>query len=135
MGRRNIPVNRPDKGTVQRIIEGNAQLLVSEAEQFGKAVERGGLSTSQVRNIFSAVKKMEQREFSPKVVEQLVLLKPKMAYAAARHDKAGLTALKEVLSDAIDVVATSTEKQKEHFKHFVNFFEAILAYHREAGGK
>jgi len=42
-----------------------------------------------------------------------------------------------VLSEAIDVVveADDPKAQAKRFKQFVNFFEAILAYHREAGGR
>jgi CRISPR-associated protein Csm2 len=36
-----------------------------------------------------------------------------------------------VLSDAIDLVG----RDRERFGHFVEFFEAILAYHRFYGGK
>lgn len=139
------------KNTIGNIIKGkgdkdsegsknSAKLLVQEAEVFGKVIKNGGLTTAQIRNIFGTVKKLEnklaQREdkdenFKSKIGDPLILLKPKLAYAAARHKrKPGLTALTNVLSDAIDLV-----KSKEDFERFVNFFEAILAYHRAAGGK
>lgn len=63
--------------------------------------------------------------------DELLLLKPKLAYAAAKPGaKKGIIDLKEVLSTAIDNVDDA-----DKFKNFVNFFEAILAYHRAAGGR
>ncbi len=139
------------KSTIKNIIKGqgdkdsegsknSAKLLVQEAEVFGKVIKNGGLTTAQIRNIFGTVKKLENKlaqrdnkdeNFKSKIGDPLILLKPKLAYAAARHKgKPGLTALTNVLSDAIDLV-----KSKEDFERFVNFFEAILAYHRAAGGK
>jgi CRISPR-associated protein Csm2 len=119
---------------VRTIITGDTKALVDTAEKLGFDLKRGDLTTSQIRNIFGIVKKMEHRDFSS---DELLLVKPKLAYAAARHNKAGLTKLKDVLSDAIDVVVETDDEeiQAERFKQFVNFFEAILAYHREAGGR
>ncbi|TEU17242.1 MAG: type III-A CRISPR-associated protein Csm2 [Anaerolineales bacterium] len=119
---------------VRAIIIGDTKALVDTAKKLGPDLKQGGLTTSQIRNIFGLIKKMERRDFSP---DRLLLVKPKLAYAAARHNKAGLTTLKDVLSDAIDVVVEEDDKevQAERFKQFVNLFEAILAYHREAGGK
>ena len=119
---------------VRGIITGDTKALVDTAKTLGSDLKRGELTTSQIRNIFGLIKKMERRDFSP---AQLLLIKPKLAYAAARHNKAGLTTLKDVLSEAIDVVVETDDRsvQAERFKQFVNFFEAILAYHREAGGR
>lgn len=119
---------------VRAIITGDTKALVDTAERLGLDLKRGELTTSQIRNIFGLIKKMERRDFSS---DQLLLVKPKLAYAAARHNKAGLTRLKDVLSDAIDVVVEADDQkvQAKRFKQFVNFFEAILAYHREAGGR
>jgi CRISPR-associated protein Csm2 len=119
---------------VRAIITGDAKALVDTAETLGPDLKRGELTTAQIRNIFGLIKKMEHRDFSP---GELLLVKPKLAYAAARHNKAGLTMLKDVLSDAIDVVVEVDDQkvQTRRFEQFVNFFEAILAYHREAGGR
>jgi CRISPR-associated protein Csm2 len=59
------------------------------------------------------------------------MLKPKMAYAAARAQGQGAKILTSVLSHAIDAVGSDASK----FPRFVDLFEAILAYHKAAGGK
>lgn len=62
---------------------------------------------------------------------ELVMLKPKMAYVAARANTQGAKTLAQVLSYAIDAVGSDYTK----FARFVDLFEAILAYHKAAGGK
>ena len=61
---------------------------------------------------------------------KLLMLKPKLAYAAKRHG-GGVNTLKNVLTQAIDRVGNDSEK----FNRFVDFFEAILAYHKAYGGR
>ena len=59
------------------------------------------------------------------------MVKPKMAYAAARASGQGAKILARVLSHAIDEVGSDARK----FARFVDLFEAILAYHKDEGGK
>ncbi len=107
------------------ITEGGA-VLVNAAEQHGKQLARN-LTTSQIRNIYGAVKKMQMR--GELDTHKLVMLKPKLAYAAKRHG-GGVETLRDVLTQAIDLVGNDSKK----FNRFVDFFEAILAYHRAYGG-
>lgn len=95
--------------------------------------ERTSVSTSQIRNIFGTVKSLEAKgEPNAEVISKLVLLKPKLAYAAGRHkDVPGMKDLQAILSDAIDLVF----ENKDRFGMFCGFFEAILAYHKAHGGK
>ena len=111
---------------VRQVIQQGGKTLVDVAEKLGPQLHRGGLTTSQIRNVFGAVKMMEMRGFKS---HEFVLLKPKLAYAAARAR--GAEKLKDVLSGAIDEVGNDETK----FARFVDFFEAILAYHKAAGGK
>lgn len=125
---------------VQQIIRTNdAKTLVTEAERFGKALADKRLTKAQIRNIFGTVRQIEASWQSAKdsavSLRQLLLLKPKLAYQAARSEPVG--SLRDVLDDAIDTVAEAKdpEKQLERFGRFVDLFEAILAYHTEAGGR
>lgn len=113
------------------ILAGNSEKMVKDAEELGKHLG-GGLSTSQIRNIFSEVKNM--RKFDR---NRLNLLRPKLAYTAGRHGKiirgeltGPIVDLQKILDDAIKQVDDDTK-----FKNFKNFFEAVLAYHRYYGGK
>ena len=111
------------------IVEGDTKELVEQAKNLGAHLVNRNLTTSQIRNVFSAVKRMEMKGFNQK---ELLLLKPKLAYASSRPGaKDGTKDLKDILTKAINYVGNS----KERFENFCNFFEAILAYHRAAGGK
>ena len=110
-----------------RVITEGGEILVKEAEQRGRQLARD-LTTSQIRNIYGAVKKMQMK--GQLDTHKLLMLKPKLAYAAKRHG-GGVDTLKDVLTQAIDLV----ENEQEKFNRFVDFFEAILAYHKFYGGK
>lgn len=111
----------------------SAKRMVAYAEKLAIDIYRD-VSTSQIRNAYGTVKKLEmQRDFSHKSYRELLLLKPKLAYARGRASKKEtFKKLEDALSAAIDAVDV---KQPETFKRFCNFFEAILAYHKANGGK
>lgn len=91
------------------------------------------LSTSQIRNIFGEVKRMQiSDQFSE---SKLLLLKPQMAYSAKRANKQGVEELRDLMNLCIETVIEAQEDQSDRFENFANFFEAILAYHRAFGGK
>ena len=110
-----------------RVINEGGEILVKEAEQRGQQLARN-LTTSQIRNIYGAVKKMQMKG-GKLDTHKLLMLKPKLAYAARRHG-GGVDTLKDILTQAIDLVGNDQKK----FNRFVDFFEAILAYHRAYGG-
>lgn len=121
------------KDVIERVDK--TDVLVAFSEAFGAflASRERDLTTSQIRNIFGEVKKIEmdwQRNPEGSWV-RLQLLRPKLAYAARKADKPGAFALKEMLSEAI----LHVNGKAENFERFVNFFEAILAYHKAAGGR
>ena len=125
------PQRQADRGSTRvnldaRVITEGGEILVKEAEQRGQQLARN-LTTSQIRNIYSAVKKMQMK--GELDTHKLLMLKPKLAYAAKRHG-GGVDTLKDVLTQAIDLVGSDSKK----FDRFVDFFEAILAYHRAYGG-
>jgi len=108
------------------VIEEGGEPLVAAAENLGRKLKANNLKTSQIRRIYSAVKKLQMSdEFNR---NELILLKPKLAYAAARNS--AVTDLRDALTQAIDQVDNHRK-----FKNFVDFFEATLAYHKAAGGQ
>lgn len=120
------------KSFIQR--DDTAKQMVKYAEDLAYIAK--DVSTSQIRNAYGTVKKLEmQSEFNDKAHRELLLLKPKLAYArgrAARHEKDAFKKLEDALSMAIDAVDV---KHPETFKRFCNFFEAILAYHKANSNK
>jgi len=131
-------VPMPPSADLQAIIKENRpDLLVKWAEGIGTGLARQ-LTTSQIRNIFGTVRQIEMH-WGPKATaqqrkhaaRQLILLKPKLAYQARRERGSGVQQLAKVLIPAIDLVG----EDRERFQNFVDFFEAILAYHTAAGGQ
>lgn len=138
---RSLPT--PSDAQLESIIRhGNTEVLVKSAEEMGRALAPI-LSTSQLRAVFGTVRRIEMRwskgadaEAATQHRRELLLLKPRLAYQVGRAqqgiagERKGIIGLEPVLRRAIELVSDRT-----HFQHFVDYLEAIVAYHREAGGK
>ena len=105
-------------------------------EEKGKSV---ALTTSQLRKFFGAVKNLQLMvELNGFSESEFGMLKPKLAYAVGRaHKNNGnkecrIDDFKDVISQAIDNVMACEDKKKA-FDNFINFFEAIVAYHKVYG--
>ena len=124
---------------LKRIIaDGDAEVLVTQAKEFGGAAQRDGLTKSQIRSVFGTVRQIQgswEKNTARDNLRKVLLLKPRLAYQGARQSK--VRPLADVLSAAIDLVAEAKteEEQRKRFGYFVDLFEAILAYHTAAGGK
>jgi CRISPR-associated protein Csm2 len=123
-----------DKAKIRQVIEqDDARELVRLAEEYGRRLAEQKLTASQIRGIFSAVRGLEGRWVTDSTRKaaagELVLLKPKLAYQAARNEPVKL--LKEMLEPALEVVG----EDEARFRRFVDYFEALLAYHKAFGGK
>lgn len=96
------------------------------------------LTTSQMRNFFGEVRRIQFRlsnDVTQDDFNKVTMLLPKLAYAAVREKKVGTDKLKEVLTIAINTVIADRDNFATHFERFVDFFEAILAYHKASGGQ
>ena len=96
------------------------------------------LSTSQLRKFFGEVKRQQMMGYND---TELVMLKPKLAYAVGRakqnvnkYRAYKIADFYDVLADAIDKVQSSPDRTKA-FKNFITAFEAIVAYHKAAEKK
>ncbi|ELS02934.1 CRISPR type III-A/MTUBE-associated protein Csm2 [Xenococcus sp. PCC 7305] len=106
--------------------------LVRHSAKFGTYLRTQRLETNQVRKFLDAVNRIKadltEKEDFREIEAEVVLLKPKLAYAAARQRAA--KPLSDVISAAIDKVDSL-----EDFERLVQFIESIIAYHKAAGGK
>ena len=137
-----VPV--PDRAATERIVaQGDPEELVKWAEDIGKAIARQ-VTTNQIRNIFGTARQIQMRWRSESAEEQraayrdAVLLRPKIAYYAQRgHGRAsGMADLQRILVPALEVVSQTKDvgEQRKRYDHFVDFFEAIVAFHKAYGG-
>jgi len=135
--------------TIRNIIQKDQpEQLIIFAEKEGRELatlekKQERLTTTQIRNVFGQVRQIEAMWRIPAQREQaerlLLLLKPRIAYQAAKEKKQGVEQLARTLTDAIDAICENTapysNERKVRFSHFVDLFEAILAYHKTAGGE
>lgn len=121
--------------------------LNDRANAIGKRIKET-VTTSQIRGIFSLVREIEQdtlsyaaeAPLSAQVERRLSMLRPKLAYQVGRVEgqmhapkKVQMQALATILTSAIDTVLEL--RTVGAFRNFVDFFEAILAYHKYYGGQ
>ena len=130
-------MNRIEPAKIQSFItqDASANAMVEFAEALGKHLQEKKVTTSQIRNAYGNMKKLEMAGWhGNRTQREILLLKPRLAYAAGRQQdraaKEGLENLRQVMDSAIDAV-----NEEESFKRFCQFFEAIIAYHKAAGGK
>ena len=117
--------------------------LVEKAKELGKHLaQKNEVKRSQFRRVFTHIKKIQSkveskvknREFSEadtipeEIMKEILLLKPKMAYTAARHRN--IKKFYEVVVKFVNKMQTAAD-----FRRFYDFVEATLAYHRYFGGK
>lgn len=134
------PISQAELNTIIADPDG-AETLVRVADQLGRQLKDSGLTTSQIRALFGEVRQIEAQwsmggDSRKSAGRRLILLKPKMAYRARRASGRAVEELVAVLNPALDQVIQAREApmQDAHFKRFVEFFEAILAYHKAYGG-
>jgi CRISPR-associated protein Csm2 len=143
--------NRPSTKELRTIITDpdGAETLVRWADTLGRSLKDMGLATNQIRALFGEVRQI-QGEWSiaghrEQALRRLILLKPKMAYRQRKERGQGVRALVEVLGPAVNLVVEAPPRpedappggkntQDDNFQRFVEFFEAILAYHKAYGG-
>lgn len=95
------------------------------------------VKTSQLRAFYSAVNRIrvqsqQDDDFSP-LERRLILLKPKLAYAAGRH-QSQLKDFRNFMVQAIDGVVNSNGK-KQALTNFFDLLEAVVAYHKFHDGR
>ncbi len=111
----------------------NIEIIIEELEKFGNYLaKKAYLKTSQIRKFFDAVKKIQNEARMKKtgnIRARLLRIKPQLAYATAKQPKQ--------LKDFADIVHMAIDKVEDEkdFEYFVEFVEAIVAYHKYCGGK
>ena len=109
-----------------------ADILVEDAEKIGDCLANQiRLKTSQIRKFLDAVNRIRAESEGREGYDyrtEVVLLKPKIAYAAGRHNE--VKYLMTVLEPCMSKVTNSSD-----FQQYSRLVEAIVAYHRYHGGR
>lgn len=141
------PTFAVDRDGVRKVIaKDDPKALVDLTDKYGKQLADARLATSQIRSIFGSVRQMESRWYDDEAqrkrgTRDLLMLKPKLAYQEARHKSQAVGMLRAMLEPAIDaVIDPGQDHTKEdgdnqkRFRRFMEYFEALLAYHKAYGG-
>lgn len=113
--------------------------IVQKAENMALQFTRDKLKTNQIRNFYSAITRMrtefETNGLTREIETQLIMLKPKLAYAAGRQ-----TAVRanfyECMTTAIQSIVNETGGNKvENLEKFFLLVESVVAYHKFHGGE
>ncbi len=101
----------------------------------GRKLKDEGLTTSQIRNVFGEMRKIQMNGFEQEKANFL-LLRPKLAYAVRRQNAKGMEAFYDLFCTAYDAVDTNHDKgASKQFDHLLQIMEAVLAYHKYHGGQ
>lgn len=110
------------------------------AEKLGKELKDGKFTTSQFRNIYGELKRIQMAGYAKEEVSFL-LLKPKMAYAVKRMENRDnaeiIKKFHSTFDQAYKAVVSGTaqlDEQGKRFDRLCSFMEAVLAYHKSFGG-
>lgn len=125
--------------------EGLSEKAIDFAEEFAKSlvpkeVQNGrekltkkALSTSQVRNFFGEMRRIQLKGFKENQTA-FFMLRPKLAYSVARAEvNVTNPKIKEFALVAGELMKVVNDEAS--YNNFVSFMEAIVAYHKYHGGK
>ncbi|MEN9613457.1 MAG: hypothetical protein RLZZ628_4271 [Bacteroidota bacterium] len=94
-----------------------------------------GVTSAQLRNLFSEVKRIELKmEENEDWDTDVLMLRPKIAYNTARTIQRTRGSRMKELREVLELALKSV-KAKDDFRRFSKFFEGIIAYHKVYGGK
>ena len=120
------------------IRSGINKAAVEYAEVLGQILKEKGFSSSQFRNFYGELKRIQLRGLDRNGVASFHLLSPKLAYAASRASKkkgSGPQIFKDQLLKLINATDVDQDGFEQRFTNFCQLVEAILAYHKAYGGR
>lgn len=118
-------------GTLTMLKDMETKKFADEGEYADKIAKISGrsLKTNQLRKFFGAVREIQRKENWDDMEVEFYLLKPKLAYSQGR--KLIPRDFYNVMKVCMNKVDIGTEQDKvANFNKFVDFLEAIVAYHK-----
>lgn len=107
---------------------------VEFADKFGREIKNGGLTTSQIRNFFGEMRRIQMNGFANHKTS-FFLLKPKLAYAVKRKFNRGIEDFFELFKIVYPFIDVNNDEEGEkNYKNLMEIMEAVLAYHKYHGG-
>lgn len=118
---------------MKNLDEFKPQDINNEAKNMAEQIVKSRIKTNQLRNFFSAIEKMrttyrKTNESYEAIELDMIMLKPKIAYAAGRQKSIRYN-LYDFVVDAVDAVDNSKDK-KSAVTNFFLLIESLVAYHK-----
>lgn len=108
---------------------------IDYAENLGKYLADNKFTTSQFRNFYGELKRIQLNGIEQAENQTaFLLLRPKLAYSAKRAGGVGAAEFRKQIELAMETVKIGQEDFVGRFKNFCDLVEAILAFHKAAGG-
>ena len=123
-----------DLNTVKDLSTITPQDIDSIGETYGKLFVQSDVKMAQLRNFYSSIvsiriKLKNAGMVTDQIERELILLKPKLAYASGRQTK--LKPFYELMKKGIDATSVNDQKKKvDAVDNLISITEAIVAYHR-----
>lgn len=120
-----------------KYLENFGYYLCAKRDIKDRFVGRDAMTTSQIRNVFGAIKQIEAKGESAGQWEKtaFLMLRPKMAYAAARVTSSNQSSRIQQFRDVFDKAHSEVNGDFKRFQRFCQFMEGVVAYHKVYGGK
>jgi len=103
--------------------------LIENAKKLGKKLKDNEMTTSNIRKLYSEAKKINP-DVDTNWPYKVNMLKARFAYAAGKNPKK-VKDFQKVAEKALESIGNDPLK----YYRFLDFFEAVVAYHRAYGGK
>jgi CRISPR type III-A-associated protein Csm2 len=105
------------------ILAGDGRVIEEQAERLARELD--GLKRAQMRNFYGPLVRLRETQQAPEVqLNQLQLMRHRLAYMAAREPAAGR------LREAFTVLIERARPESAQVKAIFTFAEAVVAYHR-----
>ena len=117
--------------------------IVDVAKENARLFKEARIKTNQIRNFYAEINSMKlilqtqkgkesEESILVKMNRKLILLKPKLAYAAGRQQ--GVKKVYDFMSRAINGVGAAEDNKKlEAYQNFFDLIESVVAYHKYYG--
>ena len=111
--------------TILNINSENANEVIEIAEDLAKKLEE--IPSSKMRDFYDYVLRIDE---TGDWYKELVLLKPKLAYNFGKETNRRKKEALEKLAGTFSKIIDEINNDKDKFKNFKTFFEALVAYHK-----
>ncbi len=127
-GKELVDLSKVDAKKIVEIADDVGRRLGKRGEHCRDAID---LKVNQIRRFLDAARRIESEIKSKsfdEVKDSIILLRPKLAYAAGRESKV------RPLMNVLDPAIKSGAHSRENFEKLLRLIEGIIAYHRFYGG-